>query len=50
VVKPAGSLNKLQEAVIRYAAPAAPKKASKPGIALRMRESGDRIDKEFERY
>jgi len=49
-VRPSGSLNKLQEAVTRYAAPATPKGTSKPGISLRMRESGDRIDKEFERY
>jgi methyl-accepting chemotaxis protein len=48
--KPAGSLNKLQEAVTRYAAPPAPKKASKSGVTLRLRESDDRIDKEFERY
>ena len=49
-VRPSGSLNKLQEAVTRYAAPATPKKSSKSGVSLRMRESGDRIDKEFERY
>jgi methyl-accepting chemotaxis protein len=49
-VRSSGSLNKLQEAVTRHAAPAAPKKASKSGVALRMRESEDRIDKEFERY
>jgi methyl-accepting chemotaxis protein len=49
-LKPSGSLNKLQEAVTRYATPSSPKKASKSGVALRMRETGDRIDKEFERY
>jgi methyl-accepting chemotaxis protein len=49
-VKPSASLNKLQEAVTRYAAPAAPKRASRSGVALRMRDSEDRVDKEFERY
>ncbi len=44
--KPAASLAKLQEAV----AHGAPKKAARPGVALKMRETGDRIDKEFERF
>ncbi len=46
--KPAGSLSKLQEAV---ASPhAGSKKTAKSGVSLKMRETGDRIDKEFERF
>jgi methyl-accepting chemotaxis protein len=48
--KPAASLHKLQDAVVHHPAPGASKKAAKPGVALKMRESGDRIDKEFERF
>jgi len=54
--KSAASLNQLQDAVGHHAAaghqttPAASKKAAKTGVALKMRESGDRIDKEFERF
>ncbi len=53
--RPHASLNKLQDAVGHYAAPshaapAASKKAAKAGVALKMREAGDRIDKEFERF
>ena len=47
--KPAASLTKLQEAV-GYGAHSGSKKAAKPGVALKMRETGDRIDKEFERF
>jgi methyl-accepting chemotaxis protein len=47
-VRAAGSLNRLQEAV-SHAAPSG-KKAVKGGVALKMRETGDRIDKEFERF
>jgi methyl-accepting chemotaxis protein len=47
--KPAGSLNRLQEAVA-HNAHSAPKKVAKSGVALKMRETGDRIDKEFERF
>jgi len=43
------SIEKLQEAV-GHAAPAAVKKTPKPGVALKMRDTGDRIDKEFERF
>jgi len=43
------TLGKLREAVTNRAA-AVPKKAVKSGIALRMRETGDQVDKEFERY
>jgi methyl-accepting chemotaxis protein len=48
--KPASSVGKLREAVAHAAAPAAPKTARKPGVALKMREPGDPLDKEFERY
>src|ERR1039458_2184449 len=47
--RPASSLTKLQEAVGHGVAPAASKRAAKSGVALKMRETGDRIDKEFER-
>ncbi|MCX6625360.1 MAG: methyl-accepting chemotaxis protein, partial [Acidobacteria bacterium] len=48
--KPPASLTKLQEAVGHGAVSAASKKVAKSGVALRMRETGDRIDKEFERF
>jgi len=48
--KPAASLSNLQQAVVHRAAPASPKKLAKSGVALKMRESGDHIDKEFERF
>jgi methyl-accepting chemotaxis protein len=48
--RPASSLTKLQEAVGHGVAPAASKRAAKSGVALKMRETGDRIDKEFERF
>jgi methyl-accepting chemotaxis protein len=48
--KPSASLAKLQEAVGHSAAPAASKKTPKSGVALKMRETGDRVDKEFERF
>ncbi len=54
--KPAASLSRLQEAtrlheaVGQPAAHSGPRKPVKPGVALKMRESGDRIDKEFERF
>jgi methyl-accepting chemotaxis protein len=48
--KPAQSLTKLQEAVGHGTAAAASKKVAKSGVALKMRETGDRIDKEFERF
>jgi methyl-accepting chemotaxis protein len=46
--KPA-SVAKLHQAVVHGAASAA-KKPAKSGVALKMREPGDHIDKEFERY
>jgi methyl-accepting chemotaxis protein len=46
-VKPAASLNKLQEAVT-WGAPGS--KKAKSCVSLKMREAGDRIDKEFERF
>ena len=48
--KPAASLHKLQDAVVHHPTPGALKKAAKSGVALKMSESGDRIDKEFERF
>jgi methyl-accepting chemotaxis protein len=48
--RPSASLNKLQEAVSRHAGPSGAKKTSKSGVSLRMRETGDHIDKEFERF
>ncbi|HWC95504.1 MAG TPA: methyl-accepting chemotaxis protein [Candidatus Sulfopaludibacter sp.] len=48
-VRATGSLAKLHDAVA-HGGPAGVKKQSKPGISLKMRESGDRIDKEFERF
>ena len=62
LAKPPASLNKLQDAVGQHAAvgqhsavgqhatAGAPKKVAKSGVALKMRETGDRIDKEFERF
>jgi methyl-accepting chemotaxis protein len=47
--RPASSLTKLQEAVGHGVAPAS-KRPAKSGVALKMRETGDRIDKEFERF
>ncbi len=44
-----GSLNNLQEAV-HGAHHSTLKKAAKSGVTLKMRETGDRIDKEFERF
>ena len=46
----ASSLAKLQEAVGHGSAPATAKRTAKTGVALKMRETGDRIDKEFERF
>ena len=48
--KPSASLTRLHEAVGHSTAPTASKKAAKSGVALKMRETGDRIDKEFERF
>ncbi len=49
-VKPAPSLGRLKEAVTHNVAPAPKKGAAKSGVALKMREAGDHVDKEFERY
>jgi methyl-accepting chemotaxis protein len=46
----AGSLNNLQAAVGHGVVPSGAKKAGKSGVALKMRETGDRVDKEFERF
>jgi len=46
--KPNGALGKLKEAVTHPATAA--KKSPKGGVALKMRETGDHVDKEFERY
>jgi len=48
--KSAAPLKKLQEAVTHGPAASAPKKPAKSGVALKMRDSGDAVDKEFERY
>jgi methyl-accepting chemotaxis protein len=45
-----GSLTSLQQAVGQGAAHAALKHGTKSGVALKMRETGDRIDQEFERF
>ena len=45
-----GSLNNLQAAVGHGVVPSGAKKAGKSGVALKMRETGDRVDKEFERF
>ncbi|HLK19927.1 MAG TPA: methyl-accepting chemotaxis protein [Bryobacteraceae bacterium] len=47
--KPAASLNKLHDAVGHPPTLGGAKK-QKSGVALKMRETGDRIDKEFERF
>jgi hypothetical protein len=49
VTRLGGALNNLQEAVhgVQHSAL---KKTAKSGVALKMRETGDRIDKEFERF
>ena len=44
------SLESLQAAIGQGMTPAVSKKAGKSGVALKMRETGDRIDKEFERF
>jgi methyl-accepting chemotaxis protein len=51
--KPNGTLGKLKEAVTHAAGHgngAPSKKPVKSGVALKMRETGDHVDKEFERY
>jgi len=48
--KPAASLGRLREAVAHTAPPSASKTAGKSGVALKMKETGDHMDKEFERY
>jgi methyl-accepting chemotaxis protein len=47
--KPVAALGKLKEAVTHDAASGL-KKAGKSGVSLKMRETGDHLDKEFERY
>jgi hypothetical protein len=47
--KPNGGIGKLNDAVARHPVPAS-KKVAKSGVALRMRETTDHVDKEFERY
>jgi methyl-accepting chemotaxis protein len=49
-IPPENSLGKLQEAVGHAVAPATSKRTAKSGVALKMRETPDRIDKEFERF
>jgi methyl-accepting chemotaxis protein len=47
--RPSANLGKLKEAVTHGPAPGS-KKGPKAGVALKMRETGDHVDKEFERY
>jgi methyl-accepting chemotaxis protein len=47
--KPTASLGKLREAVAQAPVRSAPK-AGKSGVALKMKDNGDHLDKEFERY
>ncbi|HTX35231.1 MAG TPA: methyl-accepting chemotaxis protein, partial [Bryobacteraceae bacterium] len=47
--KPAASLGKLREAVAQAPVRSA-SKAGKSGVALKMRDNGDHLDKEFERF
>jgi hypothetical protein len=42
-------LRKVQEALGHSVAPT-PKKSAKSGVSLKMKETGDALDKEFERY
>jgi hypothetical protein len=48
--RPDGSLARLHQAVAHGSAPSSSKRAGKPGVALKMKETGDHIDREFERY
>ena len=48
--RPAASLNRLQEATSHGTTAPPAKKTVKSGVSLKMRETGDRIDKEFERF
>jgi methyl-accepting chemotaxis protein len=50
VAKLAGSLNNLQAAVAHGVPGSGARKAAKSGVTLKMRETGDRVDKEFERF
>jgi methyl-accepting chemotaxis protein len=48
--RPPASLNRLREVTSHGAAAPPAKKGVKSGVSLKMRETGDRIDKEFERF
>ena len=52
--KAANTLGKLKEAVthspVTHGVSPGSKKAGKSGVSLKMRETGDQVDKEFERY
>jgi methyl-accepting chemotaxis protein len=48
--KSAHAMGKLREAVSHAAPAAASKMAAKSGVALKMKDNGDHMDKEFERY
>jgi methyl-accepting chemotaxis protein len=48
--KPPSTLRKLHEAVAHSPASPASKTAGRPGVALKMKEGGDPMDKDFERY
>jgi hypothetical protein len=47
--RPAASLRKVQAALGHSVAPST-RKPSKSGVNLKMKETGDAIDREFERY
>ena len=48
--KPVASVKKLQQAVTHNPAPAGHGKTSRSGVALKLKDTGDAADKEFERY
>jgi methyl-accepting chemotaxis protein len=47
--RPTASLRKVQDALGHSVAPAS-RKTTKSGVSLKMKETGDALDKEFERY
>jgi len=49
-IKPAQSLGNLREAVSQAAAPQPTRSSAKTGVSLKLHESGDSLDREFERY
>ena len=49
-VRPAASLGKLQQAVTRNAPPPAARRPAKSGISLKLRDTEDSADRDFERF